>query len=281
MPAMFMAAGTALSAGGSVFSGIMGKSAAKKQADAIRAAQAKGEDALRTFNTKAERELDPWKSRGNDAANTLAGLMSGKLNPDDYLKTSSLFKFQQEAGSRDINRQLKARGLYGSGAGLETLQRFENQLVGEEGQRQYDRLFQVSEQGRGAATSMASNDMMTGNALANLNMQGGIAVGGSLAQGDNAFAQGIGGAFNAVGQGGMNYMNFKMLEPLLAKLSGSGKAPMGASASDADMQEAMGRGIVAGTGMPPVSAYAPTVLAPPISEYSMGSMAPGNWASSF
>lgn len=281
MPAIMMGGATALSAAGSVFSGIMGRSASKKQAEAIRRAQEAAKAGVERYNDKADRQLEPWRTRGDEAGNTLAGLMSGKLNPDDYLKTSSLFKFQQEAGSRDINRQLKARGLYGSGAGLETLQRFENQLVGEEGQRQYDRLFQVSEQGRGAATTMAGNDMNAGGLMANIEMQGGIARGGALAQGDQAFAQGIGGAFSAVGEGGMNYMNFKMLEPLLAKLGGGGKSPMGASASDADMQEAMGRGIVAGTGMPPVSAYAPTVLAPPINDYSMGAMAPASWASSF
>ena len=37
MPAMMLAAGTAVSAGGSIFSGIMGKSAAKKQAEALTA----------------------------------------------------------------------------------------------------------------------------------------------------------------------------------------------------------------------------------------------------
>lgn len=239
MPALAIAGGTALSAGGSIFSGIMGKSAAKKQADAIRAAQGKAEDAIRTFNTKAERNLDPWKSRGNDAGNTLSDLLAGKLDPDTVLKASSLFKFQEQEGSVGINRELKARGLYGSGAGLESLRKFENQLVGEEGQRQYDRLFQISEQGRGAAATMAANDVAAGNALANVAMQGGVAAGGAIAQGDNAFAQGIGGALNAVAGGGMQYMNYKMLEPILSKLGG-GK---GSDTNPGDIQEALGRSI--------------------------------------
>lgn len=43
----------------------------------------------------------------------------------------------QEIGTKAINRQLAARGLYNSEAGIETLSRFNQELAGQEEQRQY------------------------------------------------------------------------------------------------------------------------------------------------
>lgn len=239
MPAWMMAGGTALQAGGSIFSGIMGKKAATKQADAIKAGMNEAAKNVRAYGENANAKLEPWRTRGNEAGGTLSDLLAGRLDPNAVLKASSLFKFQEQEGSIGINRELKARGLYGSGAGLESLRKFENQLVGEEGQRQYDRLFQLSEQGRGTATTMASNDMNTGNALANINMQGGLQYGQAQAAGTNALAQGYGGAINAVAGGGMQYMNYKMLEPILSRLGGS----KGSDQNPGDIQEALGRSI--------------------------------------
>lgn len=239
MPALLMTGATALQAGGSIFSGIMGKSAAKKQAEAIRIAQEKAKGAVEKYNDKAAGELRSFRERGDTAGGTLADLLSGKLDPNAVLKASSLFKFQEQEGSTMLNRELKARGLYGSGAGLESLRKFENQLVGEEGQRQYDRLFQLSEQGRVAGSQIAALDSAAGGQIAEIEMKGGMARGGALAQGDNAMAQGIGGALNAVAGGGMQYMNYKMLEPILAKLGGKKDSEQ----DPGDVQEALGRSI--------------------------------------
>lgn len=238
MPAFVLGGATALQAGSSIFSGIMGKSAAKKQAEAIRSAQQKAEK----YNDKAAGELRSFRERGDTAGGLLADLLTGKVDPDSVIKASSLFKFQQQEGSTAINRELKARGLYGSGAGLESLRKFENQLVGEEGQRHYDRLFQLSEQGRVAATTIAGNDIATGNTVANLEAQ----RGGALAAGDQAIGHGISGALNAVAGGGMQYMNYKMMEPLLAKLGGSKGSDYTEDQALAIQQESLGRGLTYG-----------------------------------
>lgn len=229
---------SALQAGGSIFSGIMGKSAAKKQAEAIRSAQQKAEK----YNDLASGELRSFRERGDTAGGLLADLLTGKVDADSVIKASSLFQFQEREGSTAINRELKARGLYGSGAGLESLRKFENQLVGEEGQRHYDRLFQLSEQGRVAATTIAGNDIATGNTVANLEAQ----RGGALAAGDQAIGQGISGALNAVAGGGMQYMNYKMIEPLLAKLGGGKGSDYTEEQALAIQQESLGRGLAFG-----------------------------------
>ena len=239
MPAFVLGGATALQAGSSIFSGIMGKSAAKKQAEAIRIAQEKAKGAVEKYNDKAAGELRSFRERGDTAGGLLADLLTGRVDPDSVIKASSLFKFQEQEGSKAINRELKARGLYGSGAGLESLRKFENQLVGEEGQRQYDRLFQLSEQGRVAGAQIAGLDAQAGSSIANIELQGGMARGGALAQGDNAMAAGISGAINAVAGGGMQYMNYEMLKPILAKLGGSKDSQQ----QPGDIQEALGRSI--------------------------------------
>lgn len=246
MPAFVLGGATALQAGSSIFSGIMGKSAAKKQAEAIRIAQEKATGAVEKYTDRASGELRSFRERGDTAGGLLADLLTGKVDPDSVIKASSLFKFQEQEGSKAINRELKARGLYGSGAGLESLRKFENQLVGEEGQRQYDRLFQLSEQGRMAGAQIAGLDSTAGSTIANIELQGGMARGGALAQGDNAMAAGISGAINAVAGGGMQYMNYKMMEPLLAKLGGSKGSDYTEDQALAIQQESLGRGLTYG-----------------------------------
>lgn len=275
---LMMGGSAALQAGGSIFSGIMGKSAAKKQSEAIRRAQAAASGEAKEYGLKADRQLEPWRTRGNEAGATLADILQGKINLDDMVGQSSLFKFQQETGTRDINRQLKARGLYGSGAGLETLARFESQLLGEEGERTMGRLFQLSESGRAAATNMATNNMSTGNLLADIAMKGGLGQAQAGYQGDMAIA-GMGKSLFDIGASGLNsYMQYDMMKPVLDRMAGKTAQPTAAEISDGREQELLGRGIVAGSRMPPVTALQPTLLAPPINEYSMGPMAPNNWS---
>ncbi len=242
-PFTMMALGTGLQAGGSIFSGIMGKSAAKKQAEAIRIAQDKAKGAVQKYTDLATGELRSFRERGDTAGGLLADLLSGKVDADSVIKASSLFKFQEQEGSTAINRELKARGLYGSGAGLESLRKFENQLVGEEGQRHYDRLFQLSEQGRMAGSQIAGLDSTAGATMADILMKGGVAQSNAIAAGDQAFTQGVTGAMNAVGEGGMQYMSYKMLQPFLAKLGGSKDSDYTEEQALGIQQEALGRGI--------------------------------------
>jgi hypothetical protein len=281
---LLMAGGAVAGMGGSIFSGIMGKSAAKKQEESIRQAQEKATGAVQKYSDQAQGWLRSFRERGDTASQSIEDILAGKLNLDDMVQSSSLFKFQQQEGERGINRQLRARGMYGSGAGLETLARFESQLVGEEGERYMSRLFDMSKQGLSAGSQLSSQDMATGKTLADLFMRSGETIGQARAGGDLAMGQmgqGIAGAVQGGLTTGLQYhMMAPMIEAMTEKLN-KGNGTGGSMADNGALQEALGRGIVAGTRMPPVSAYAPTNLAPPLNEYSMGSQAPRNWASNF
>lgn len=277
-PMLLMGGAAALQAGGSIFSGIMGKSAAKKQEEAIRRAQEQASGVTKQYNDQAQGWLRSFRDRGDTAGGTIQDILQGKVNLDDMVGQSSLFKFQQETGTRDINRQLRARGLYGSGAGLETLARFEKQLLGEEGERYMGRLFQLNNQGQQAAGVLANNDMQTGNTLADIAMKGGLGRAQAGYQGDMAIA-GMGKSLFDIGAGGLNsMMQYDMMKPILDRMAGGSSQPTAAELTAGREEELKGQGIVAGTRMPPVTALQPTVLAPPISEYSMGPMAPNNWS---
>ncbi len=223
--------------GGSIFGGLFGSSAEKKRAAAIREAGAQGSrdilqsvtDANKLAEEKlgvARGDLSPFRQFGVDAGNTLTSLLFGGGDVGAMLKASPLFNFQSELGSRNLNREFSARGLYGSGAGLEALARFNAQLVGEEGLRLTDRLFNLTNLGVGAASNMAGFTSNTGNLMADRLFTGGVnaanmrynsAVGAAQAQSNATRLLGDMGQniFNTVGQGLMQYGNFALNKPLI------------------------------------------------------------------
>lgn len=246
-----MAGGSALQMGGSVFGGLFGASSERKRAAAIREAGSVGADEIRragkAANTQIGTQLDvargdlsPFRGFGVDAGNSLMSMLLGGRSPSQLLQESDLFKFQSDLGSRNINRELSARGLYGSGAGLETLARFNNQLVGEEGQRMVDRLFNLTNLGAGAASTMGQ---MTNNAglqqgqnlfnsgveAANLRYNSTVGAANAQAQGTKMLGQMGQSLFDQAGQGVMQYGNFMANKPfmdqslaMLQKMTGSG-----------------------------------------------------------
>lgn len=175
---LLMAGGALASIGGSIFGGIMGQRGADKQAQA--AAQASGlavntlasawtatHDTTKPFidvgmqgassllnaprnGTSMDAYTAPYRQLGGESAALLQNLLTGG-DVGNALQESPLYKFQQDQGERAINRQLAARGLYNSGAGLETLSRFNAQLQAEEGDRLFGRLFGAAQMGQGSA----------------------------------------------------------------------------------------------------------------------------------
>lgn len=252
-----MVGGTAASVGGSIFSGLMGSSAASKQAEAIRLAGERGASDIlgavdksnataREFNDTARGDLSPFREFGVKAGTTLTDLLMGGGNVANMLKASPLFNFQSEMGTQNINRQLAARGLYGSGAGLQTLAQFNDQLVGEEGQRLTDRLFNLTQLGGNAANSMASMTNNTGLNMSNNIFSGGVeaanmrfnAALGSAQQRANATnmigqmgQQAFGQVGNAVANYPMISSNMNLLNSMTKSFGGGGGGAQAPNAS--------------------------------------------------
>ena len=216
---MALLGSSAAGLGGSIFSGIFGASGASKQAAAIRYSADKAAEVAREFDAKARADVAPFREYGIQAGNTLSSILSGARSLDDILKESSLFKFQSELGMRGINRELVARGLYGSGAGLETLARFNSQLVGEEGSRIFDRLFNVTTLGANAAARQATNTAAAGQSIAQNELTAGLGIGQArLNQGAalGSIGTGIAGAV----QGGIgDYLGYQLNAPLIQSLT--------------------------------------------------------------
>lgn len=191
--------GAALSAGGSIFSGIMGAKGSKEQAGAIRYSADVASRTALELNERARGDLAPFRGYGVKAGDTLLGMLTGGQDVSSTLRASPLFQWQEQEGSRMLNRQLSARGLQTSGAGLETLARFSNQLMAEEGQRFYDRLYNLTALGGNAAAQMATTTNQTGTSLANLQGQMGMAQAGAIGQQYNAYGSAIGGTLQGLG----------------------------------------------------------------------------------
>jgi hypothetical protein len=85
--------------------------------------------------------LAPFRKLGVQSGKMLSDLFSGKTSVDDLFKSGSLYDFESERGTRTFDRQLAARGQFGSGAGLESLALFDKSLVAEEGDKYFNKLF--------------------------------------------------------------------------------------------------------------------------------------------
>jgi hypothetical protein len=218
-PMTMLAVAGAAQAGGSIFSGIMGSSASKKQAEAIKYAADQARKTALELDDKARADVAPFRQYGIDAGDRLSGILKGDVNLDDAMMGGSLFRWEQAEGERSLNRQLSARGLYGSGAGLETLARFNAQLVGEESMRHWDRLFNMTTLGGNAASHMTTNTSATGRSLADLTMKAGVAEAES--RGDSLRSLGsIGPALGKTVAGGSgDYLQLPLLNANIAALN--------------------------------------------------------------
>lgn len=237
MGALMGGGGQLLNMGGTLFGGLFGagsesdrainlKNAGDQSIKYIRNAAKRGQAEANAKLDMARADLSPFRDAGAEAGTTLVDLLLGRQVPRQLLQASDLFNFQSELGSRNINRELAARGLYGSGAGLETLARFNNQLVGEEGQRMTDRLMSLTQLGANAGGHMADMTYRTGLGLADMIYNSGV-------QSANTYYNAASGAANATanaghlmanmgqslfsqaGQGLQQYGNFMMQKPMI------------------------------------------------------------------
>lgn len=226
----FAATAIGVGAAASVAGGAIAAQGGRESAGAIKEGQYLSRETALELDAKARADMAPFRDLGLTAGNQLEQIISGNAKLDDLFKGSSLYDWQSEMGTRNINRQLKARGQYNSGAGLETLAMFEKGLVAEEGARWWDKLFNTTALGSNAAAKMATGTTQTGTTLASLATQSGIAQGGAIANQYNALASIPQGIAGAAGQ----YAQYQMYKPFLDKLAGGGGSSSRPSAPEMD-----------------------------------------------
>jgi hypothetical protein len=229
---------TVVGAGSSIFSSIMGASGAKKSAEAIRYAADQGSKLALELNAQSRKDLAPFRNLGVQSGAQLSDILSGKANISDTYKASSLYDFQSETGTRALNRQLSARGQYGSGAGLESLALFDKSLVAEEGNRYFDKLFGTTQLGENAAAQTASNNISTGNTVGQIQSQAGVGIGQAYQNQYNAYAGGAQGVAQAVRGGIGDYLSMQYLDRFFpsSASAGGGTGPPGVAYSGVNLR---------------------------------------------
>ena len=161
--------------------------AAETQADAARRA----EDINYEMYAQAREDYAPYREAGYNILPQLQYLTTGRppmitdentgissvdpnFTPID-VTTSPLYQFRQREGESAINRALADRGLYDSSTAVNQLADLTNRLTAEETERQYGRMLDMANIGRGAATSSGAAAMQTGVTAGQYALQGGQA----------------------------------------------------------------------------------------------------------
>jgi len=206
---------------------MMGAAGAEKSASAMRHAADQAKQTALELDNRARADMSPFRELGIQSGNMLSQALAGNVSLDNLFKGSSLYDWESEMGSRNVDRQLKARGMYNSGAGLETLAMFEKGLVAEQGNAWWDKLFNTTALGENAAARMATGTTQTGSNVANLQAQSGIAQGAAVQNQYNALGS-IGTGVAHAAQGALNTgVQYSLYKPMLDNLGGRGGARYG------------------------------------------------------
>jgi hypothetical protein len=216
------AGAAAVGAAGNIFSSILGAKGASANASAIRdSAKIASETAL-TLNDRARADLQPFKQTGQQAGDLISQLMSGEKSLDDIFKQSGAFQYMSNLGTKNLNTQLSSRGLYNSGAGLQTLAQFNNQLVQQQGTQYMGFLKSVFDTGESAAAGQATAATQAGAQVSSIQAQAGQNIGAATQTQYQAYGS-IGPAIGGAAQSGVgNYLNYQLYKPILDKLAGGG-----------------------------------------------------------
>lgn len=208
MPAA-AAIGGGITAGGIASSIIGGRQKTKAAREAAAAAARAAEIAqgkILDYSGRAIAEFEPWTKAGVGATSIIADL-NGVNGPEaqaaayEKFQSDPSFRFQVEQANKGFERSaLKAGNIFSGnfGAGLAEL----NQGLASQGYgNYYNRLFGLSEAGRGAATGKATTLMNTGTALGNIDIGAGTAQMQSIQDVGNARAGMYEGIFKSLSSG--------------------------------------------------------------------------------
>lgn len=183
--------------GGAVIGGAASTMGAKKQAEGMEQAADTSLQATRetiASQEKAQRQLinlqKPFRQAGVSALKDLKRYSMGNI------AGTQQFRVQQMEGEKAINRAAAARGGFGSTATVERLGEFNRRLLGSESDKQYGRLLDLVNIGRGAATQTGAGVSST-----SANIGSAIGAGGStMAELAMLQGQSRGSAYASLGQ---------------------------------------------------------------------------------
>ena len=194
---------------------VFGKNGSERWAAAVNAANAvrerdlaNAQNSLNTLNKQAELSKQQATERQGEG-----------------IQASPLYQFQEQLGSRNINRELAARGLYNSGAGLETIRQFQAQLGAEETDRQFNRLFGLLGVGANAAQAQAGAITGTSQSIGNQQIAGTQGVGQLNQQAAAANAAGLGAIGSSITGGINSGLQLSLYNNLFSQLAGTNTTP--------------------------------------------------------
>lgn len=190
---------------GTILGGLLGKNASEDAADAQMYATKQAIEAQERQYNQSREDLAPWREAGTNALAKLQTLMGTDGGPGGMLTPFSAegmtedpgYQFGLSEGNKAIERNMKARGMYNSGAALKGLQRFNQDYAGTKFNEAFNRdqinknqiynmLAGVSGSGQTSAGQVASMGMQSANNIGNYMLQGGNAKASGIVGGANA-----------------------------------------------------------------------------------------------
>ena len=181
---MAIATGTALLAGATVGSALIGSSAAKKGAKAqLQSTEAATAEQRRQYDLSRQ-DMAPWREAGGQAI----GSLSDMLKPGYDHTTSPGYQFRFGEGQRAVEGSAASKGMLMSGGTLKDLTRFGQGIAADDFNQQFNR-----------TASVAAGGQQVNGQLATLGANAATNIGNNMMQGANARASGYAGQAAAFG----------------------------------------------------------------------------------
>jgi hypothetical protein len=206
---------------GSIVSGLImanAAGAAARKADNIANLQIA---AAERAEARAVERLAPFREAGVEATGTLRDVFLGGAGAPSlsrFVEDSPMFNTLGELGERDINRQLSARGLFGSGAGLETLSDFRRKLLVDVAGQFLAGTTDLAQRGQAAAAGSANAAIATGSTTAgSLSDLGRTLTQSQLLQGE-ALGGAVKGGLGSVSFGAKSILEAQQFQNLLDRV---------------------------------------------------------------
>ena len=209
---------TALSVGGSLFSGLLGSNASSSAASTQSAAADKAAAAAKAQYDQTREDLAPYRGYGTTAGNALIGrlpALSSSFNPSGAdLENTPGYKFTLDQGLKAVQNGASAKGLGVSGAAMRGAEDYATGLANKTYLDQFgvdqtnknnafNKLLQVTGVGAGAANQTGNFGQAATQNANNFATTGAAATAAGTVGGANAINNGITSGINNYNQYGL------------------------------------------------------------------------------